>query len=185
MKVGHEVMLSNSRGPQTLYSDRGVIGCEIGTIDEAARFGDIVVVAITMKHYQAVPVDPLVGKIVIDTNNYYSGRDDGMPALEEKKTTSSELLAGHHANASTKTITGTTTASMMTVALSRISRCAAAIGPWGSSTPEFMGLRRGKKRSGTSLLSVWGRSRACQTPASAPHGQALNHDGKNYHAIRT
>lgn len=88
-------MLSNSRGPQTLFSDRGVIGCEIGTIDEAATFGDIVVVAIPMKHYQAVPVEPLVGKIVIDTNNYYSDRDAGMPELEDEKTTSSELLANH------------------------------------------------------------------------------------------
>lgn len=95
MKAGHEVMLSNSRGPQTLYSECGVLRCKAGTVDEAARFGEIVVVAITMKHYQAVPVEPLVGKIVIDANNYYPGRDDGMPELEGQKTTSSELLAKH------------------------------------------------------------------------------------------
>src|SRR5476651_1056866 len=41
----------------------------------------------------------------------------------------------HHANASVSRITGTITASMITVALSRIVRSAAAIGPCGSSTP--------------------------------------------------
>ena len=55
----------------------------------------IVVVAITMKHYKAVPAGPLEGKIVIDTNNYYPGRDDAIPALDDKTTTSSEMLAKH------------------------------------------------------------------------------------------
>ena len=95
IRAGHQVMLSNSRGPHTLYTERAIIRCEVGTIDDAAAFGEIVVVAITMKAYRAVPVEPLTGKIVIDTNNYYAGRDDGFPELERKATTSSELLARH------------------------------------------------------------------------------------------
>lgn len=95
VKHGHEAMISNSRGPQTLFSESTLLGCETGTIEEAARFGEIVVVAITMKHYAAVPVAPLVGKIVIDANNYYPQRDDTFPELDNGSTTSSELLAAH------------------------------------------------------------------------------------------
>ena len=51
-----------------------------------------------MKHYKAVPVEPLKGKIVIDTNNYYPGRDDTISELNSKETTSSEMLAKHLPN---------------------------------------------------------------------------------------
>ncbi len=71
VKTGHEVMISNSRGPHTLFSESALIGCTTGTIEDAAKFGDLIIVAITMKNYKAVPVEPLVGKIVVDTNNYY------------------------------------------------------------------------------------------------------------------
>ena len=67
VKAGHQAMISNSRGPQTLFSETALIGCEAGTIEEAAAFGDVVVVAIPLKHYQAVPVAPLAGKVVIDS----------------------------------------------------------------------------------------------------------------------
>ena len=95
MKCGHKAMISNSRGPQTLFSETMIIGCEAGTIEDAAKFGDVVVVAIPLKHYKVVPVEPLAGKIVIDANNYYPGRDDAIPELDAGTTTSSELLAAH------------------------------------------------------------------------------------------
>ncbi len=95
VKAGHEVMISNSRGPHSLFSETVIIGCKAGSIDEAARFGDIVIVAITMKHYKAVPAEPLQGKVVIDTNNYYPARDDAIAELDSKQTTSSEMLARH------------------------------------------------------------------------------------------
>lgn len=95
VKAGHEVMISNSRGPHTLFTECGIIGCTAGTIEEAATFGEIVVVAITMKHYKATPVQALDGKVVIDTNNYYPSRDDAFAELDNRSTTSSELLALH------------------------------------------------------------------------------------------
>jgi 8-hydroxy-5-deazaflavin:NADPH oxidoreductase len=94
VRTGHRAMLSNSRGPETLFSDKAVLQCEIGTIEEAANFGDVVVVAIPTKHYKSVPVEPLAGKVVIDVNNYYPERDR-MPELDGGTTTSSELLAAH------------------------------------------------------------------------------------------
>lgn len=88
-------MLSNSRGPETLASTVMAIGCKAGTVEEAAKFGDIVVVAIPLKNYQSVPSKPLSGKIVVDSNNYYPERDGHIPDLDSKKTTTSELLAKH------------------------------------------------------------------------------------------
>jgi hypothetical protein len=54
-----------------------------------------VVVTIPLKHYRSVPVEPLAGKIVIDTNNYYPQRDGHIPELDNESTTTSELLQAH------------------------------------------------------------------------------------------
>lgn len=95
VRAGHQVMLSNSRGPQTLFSLRYGVGCEIGTVEEAAAFGDIVVVAIPLAAYRSVPAAPLAGKVVIDADNYYPERDGRIAELDRKETTTSELLARH------------------------------------------------------------------------------------------
>jgi predicted dinucleotide-binding enzyme len=94
---GHDVVLSNSRGPETLAALVAELGphASAATADEAAAAGDVVVVTIPLKAIDAVPVEPLVGKVVIDTNNYYPERDGEIPALDAKTTTSSELLAAH------------------------------------------------------------------------------------------
>ncbi|HZH79203.1 MAG TPA: NADPH-dependent F420 reductase [Archangium sp.] len=95
--AGYHVVLSNSRGPETLADLVAQLGpkARAATPAEAAAAGDLVVVTIPMKHYKSVPVEPLVGKIVIDTNNYYPGRDGRIPELDAEKTTSSELLQAH------------------------------------------------------------------------------------------
>ncbi|WP_411755445.1 NADPH-dependent F420 reductase [Serratia sp. (in: enterobacteria)] len=92
---GHQVMLSNSRGPETLYSLKVALACETGTVQQAVEFGDIVVIAITFKHYATVPAEALRGKIVIDTNNYYPERDGNFVELDQQLTTTSEMLAHH------------------------------------------------------------------------------------------
>jgi 8-hydroxy-5-deazaflavin:NADPH oxidoreductase len=66
LKHGHDVMLSNSRTPDTLFTLRAVLNCKIGSPQEAAAVGDSVLVAIPLKNYASVPVAPLEGKIVID-----------------------------------------------------------------------------------------------------------------------
>jgi 8-hydroxy-5-deazaflavin:NADPH oxidoreductase len=93
--AGHQVMLSNSRGPQTMFSLRYGVGCEVGTVEEAAAFGDIVVAAIPLSAYKTIPAAPLEGKVVIDANNYYPARDGQIAELDEKRTTTSQLLAEH------------------------------------------------------------------------------------------
>jgi len=94
---GHDVVLSNSRGPETLEALVAELGphATAATAAEAAAQGDIVVVTIPLKAIETVPAEPLVGKVVIDTNNYYPERDGEIHALDTKSTTSSELLAAH------------------------------------------------------------------------------------------
>jgi 8-hydroxy-5-deazaflavin:NADPH oxidoreductase len=94
---GHKVVISNSRGPQTLSALVAELGLQAraGTPIEAAKAGDIVVVSVPLKNYRAVPVEPLAGKIVIDTNNYYPERDGHVPELDNESTTTSGLLQAH------------------------------------------------------------------------------------------
>ena len=99
VKSGHDVMISNSRAPATLGSTSVAIGCKIGTAQAAAEFGDVVFVAIPLMAYQAIPVQPLAGKVVVDANNYYPQRDGNIEALISNATTTSELLAQHLAGA--------------------------------------------------------------------------------------
>jgi predicted dinucleotide-binding enzyme len=91
---GHDVVLSNSRGPETLSDLVRELGpkARAATVEEAARIGDVVVVSIPLKAIDRVPAAPLAGKIVIDTNNYYPQRDGRFPELDAEQKTTSELL---------------------------------------------------------------------------------------------
>ena len=97
VRSGHQVVLSNSRGPGTLADLVAELApnARAATPEEAAAAGDIVVVSIPLRHYQSVPVEPLAGTIVIDTNNYYPQRDGNIPELDNESTTTSELLQAH------------------------------------------------------------------------------------------
>lgn len=99
--AGHDVVMSNSRGPDTLSELVGELGehARAGTPAQAAELGDVVVVTIPLKNYREVPVDELAGKIVIDTMNYYPERDGHIAELDTGSTTSSELLQAHLASA--------------------------------------------------------------------------------------
>lgn len=94
---GYRVAISNSRGPETLSALVAELGpnARAVTAIDAAKAGDIVVVTVPLKNYKAVPVEPLAGKIVIDTNNYYPQRDGRIPELDNESTTTSELLQAH------------------------------------------------------------------------------------------
>ncbi|OHV35308.1 MULTISPECIES: NADPH-dependent F420 reductase [Pseudofrankia] len=95
--AGHDVVLSNSRGPETLAGLVAELGprARAGTAAEAARAGDLVVVTIPLRAYESVPVEPLAGKIVLDTCNYYPQRDGQIAELDDESTTTSELVARH------------------------------------------------------------------------------------------
>jgi len=94
---GYDVVVSNSRGPETLADLVAELGprARAGTAQEAAEAGDLVVVTVPLKAYQDVPVQPLDGKVVIDTNNYYFERDGRIEALDREETTVSAMLQAH------------------------------------------------------------------------------------------
>jgi predicted dinucleotide-binding enzyme len=95
--AGHEVAVSNSRGPETLAGLVDELGAraQAMTAEDAERFGELVVVSVPLGRYREVPADAVDGKVVIDTNNYYPQRDGHFPELDDDSTTSSELLLAH------------------------------------------------------------------------------------------
>ncbi|WP_250009316.1 NADPH-dependent F420 reductase [Actinoplanes sp. M2I2] len=95
--AGHDIAIANSRGPDTmrdLEKELGDHGHAV-TTEEAARYGDVVVVTVPLKAYRDLPADDLAGKIVIDTCNYYPERDGHIAALDDDSATSSELIQQH------------------------------------------------------------------------------------------
>jgi len=92
--AGYDVVLSNSRGPETLAELTAALGpdARAATPAEAASAGDLVVVTIPLKNIEHLPLDALAGKTIIDTNNYYPERDGHISALDDGSTTTSELL---------------------------------------------------------------------------------------------
>ena len=97
VQLGYDVVISNSRGPETLANLVAELGpkARAATAAEAAAAGDFAVVTVPLKSILDIPAEPLAGKIVIDTNNYYWERDGRFPALDNGETTTSGLLQEH------------------------------------------------------------------------------------------
>lgn len=96
--AGHDVVIANSRGPETLgdlVAELGSDHARAATIEDAAAAGDIVLVAIPLSAIETLPQAPLAGKVVLDANNYYPGRDGRIAALDTNMSTTSGLLQKH------------------------------------------------------------------------------------------
>ncbi|MTD13328.1 NADP oxidoreductase [Nakamurella sp. YIM 132087] len=94
---GYDVVIANSRGPETLDDLVAELGpkAKAATAADAAAAADVAVVTVPLKAYQDIPVEPLAGKIVLDTNNYYWERDGRIDELEKGEATVSGLLQQH------------------------------------------------------------------------------------------
>jgi len=92
--AGHRVVLSNSRGPETLQELAAELGslATAATAEQAAEAGDLVVVSVPVKAFAEIPAKPLAGKPVLDTGNYYPQRDGQLEELDTGALTSSGLL---------------------------------------------------------------------------------------------
>lgn len=93
--AGHEIAIGNSRGPDTLRDLIAPLGtsARAATPEEAAQFGEVVVLAIPLKDHTTLPADALRGKIAIDAMNYYPNRDGHYAQLDSGKLASSEMVA--------------------------------------------------------------------------------------------
>jgi hypothetical protein len=92
--AGHDVVISNSRGPSTL-AEFEADDIRPGTVAEAAEHGEIVLLALPFGAYPSLPADELADRIVIDATNYYPGRDGQFAELDEDVVTSTELIGRH------------------------------------------------------------------------------------------
>jgi len=97
VRAGHEVALSNSRGGRGLEALVKELGdkAHATTIEDAAKFGEVVLIAIPFGTYKTLPSDAFKGKVVIDAGNYYPERDGKFAELDQDETTSSELVSQH------------------------------------------------------------------------------------------
>jgi 8-hydroxy-5-deazaflavin:NADPH oxidoreductase len=95
--AGHEVAISNSRGPETLRDLVAELGSQAQavSVEGAAKFGEVVLISIPFGKFKELPAYAFNGKIVIDSNNYYSQRDGTFIDLEKGNTTSSQLLSDY------------------------------------------------------------------------------------------
>ena len=95
--AGYDVIVSNSRGPDTLADLVAELGpnARAATADEAAAASDLAVVTIPLGHVDALPAHALAGKVVIDTCNYYPQRDGQIAALDDGSLTTSQYVQRH------------------------------------------------------------------------------------------
>ena len=84
--LGHQVAVANSRGPETLATLAAETGAMAVRAEEAAREAEVVVITIPQKNVPHLPADVLkgaaYGAVVIDTGNYYPGRDGRIAEIE-------------------------------------------------------------------------------------------------------
>ncbi|QAT83877.1 coenzyme F420-dependent NADP oxidoreductase [Corallococcus coralloides] len=84
-KLGHEVSIANSRGPDTLRDLAKETGAKAVTVEEAAKAGEVVVVTIPQKAVPDLPKGLFANVpkdvVVIDTGNYYPVRDGQLADL--------------------------------------------------------------------------------------------------------
>jgi len=96
--LGHEVVIANSRGPETLRELAAETGARAATPAEAARGGEIVIVTIPQRAVPDLPEDLFAGVpedvAVVDTGNYYPARDGPIEAIEGGQAESA-WVAGH------------------------------------------------------------------------------------------
>lgn len=97
IEAGQSVVLSNSRGPETLADAVADLGprATAATSEEAAAAGHIIVITVPVKAFPHLPTAALASKTIIDTCNYGPGRDGHIPELDRASLTSSELLLQH------------------------------------------------------------------------------------------
>jgi 8-hydroxy-5-deazaflavin:NADPH oxidoreductase len=94
---GYDVVLSNSQGPDSLAGLVKELGpqARAATPAQAAADGDFAIVAIPITTIDQVPVEPLAGKVVIATINYFPQRLGHIPEIDDGTTTAPGLLQAH------------------------------------------------------------------------------------------
>jgi 8-hydroxy-5-deazaflavin:NADPH oxidoreductase len=97
IRSGYDVVIANSSGPETL----GDLIAELGpkataaTAADAGEAGEFAIVAIPLPRTEAVPAEPLAGKIVLTTCNYFAKRDGPIEEIDSGKLTPPQYQREH------------------------------------------------------------------------------------------
>ena len=95
--LGHEVLVANSRGPETLSDLAAETGATAVSVPEAVRDVDLIVVTIPEKNIPSLPAglfaDTPDHVVVVDTGNYYPRQRDGRIEEIEAGLTESQWVA--------------------------------------------------------------------------------------------
>ena len=90
--LGHDVSVANARGPETLAGLAGETGAKAVTAREAARAGELVIVAIPEGEISKLAKDLFAdvpdNVVIVDTGNYYPQRDGRIGDIEKGMTES-------------------------------------------------------------------------------------------------
>ena len=109
--LGHEVSVANSRGPHTLTALAEETGATPVEVTEAARGAEVVVVTVPLKAIPDLPsglfAEAAEGFAVIDTGNYYPGRDGRIAEIEDEGLTESRWTERHLGHPVIKAFNGT------------------------------------------------------------------------------
>lgn len=94
LDAGHDVAISNSRGPASLEELVDDLGpnAQAATVTETAEFGEIVVDALPFGEHESLPADELAHTTVVSTANYEPDRDGDLSLDGQNHT---EAIAAH------------------------------------------------------------------------------------------
>jgi len=92
--AGHDVAIANAGHPDELAPIVDELGrhCHPVSDAEAARFGEVIVLAIPFGHYRDLSSTTVAGKTVVDATNYMPDLDGHVASLDDDSTSSSELI---------------------------------------------------------------------------------------------
>ncbi len=97
VKLGHQVSIANSRGPESLTTFAAEIGARAVSVVEAAKAGEIVIISIPTKAVTDLPKQLFANVpsnvVVIDTSNYFPELRDGRIDAIERGMLDSQWVA--------------------------------------------------------------------------------------------
>jgi predicted dinucleotide-binding enzyme len=98
-RLGHQVSIANSRGPESLNARAADLGATPVSVVDAAQAGDVVIVSIPMRAIPALPRGLFAqvpeSVVVVDTGNYYPELRDGRIEAIERGMLDSQWVAEH------------------------------------------------------------------------------------------